>query len=348
MDLDSILKFEADTTLWCFKVALTFFLSTSIGWFLVQQLGQLAGKTDKIWKLTIPLLITPIIIFVVLRVTSKYFHSCDGVVADSFAFGVVAGIIIKLSLNKKPTNNSIRLIVFSSNGKQVEVMIDSPNELVGDVRNKIADAFRIHPSNRVLIETGKGGFVQDLSSPLLYSINSNLSLNSVDFFGLKTIVCYVHIKEEEDEKGPSEKVKSELTRHGSISRGVLNLLKSKAVVRCNESYYLTGKIATSNDIGKSFCVQMVDKFVAATLSNQHGPPIRLQKWNKSEVAASEKNGDSNASEPGNGTEDESDHNIPKLSKLESFTNMLKRSSVGKEEGEPIHNGDFVVLECDGK
>ena len=158
------------------------------------------------------------------------------------------------------------------------------------------------------------------------------------------MVCYVHIKEEDDR--PSEKVKAELTRHGSItSRGVLNMLKSKAVVRCNESYYLTGKISSSADIGKSFCVQMVDKFLAATLSNQHGPAIRLQKWNKNDVAASDKN---DASEQGNGTEDETDHSIPKLSKLESFTNMLKRSSVGKEEGEPIRNGDFVVLECDGK
>ena len=117
------LKTDGESSLWFVKVGLTFILSSSIGWVLVQQLGQLAGKTDKIWKLTMPLLITPIIIFAMLRITSKCFQSCDSVVADSFAFGVVAGIMIKLNSTKEKMTGSMKLIASASNGKQIEILI---------------------------------------------------------------------------------------------------------------------------------------------------------------------------------------------------------------------------------
>ena len=61
--------------------------------------------------------------------------------------------------------------------------------LVGEARNKIAEALEIIPASRLLIESGKGRYIEDLSKKLFNS-NDN---SSIDFFGFITCTCFISI-----------------------------------------------------------------------------------------------------------------------------------------------------------
>jgi hypothetical protein len=335
-----------------FKVFIAIVVSTGLGWGIIHHMSKLARGTEKVWKFTSAFLFTPLAIFAVLRLAAKYLD-CDIRVTDSFAFGFAIGIMGKLSAMSFDGSESIKLIVHDDKGKVFEVCLDNKNMLVGDVRNKIAEAGGIAPANRVLIETGKGGFYQDLSTPLVpLLINSNVSYTT-DFFGSKIFVCYVKINEEvkvesdsfdENDKNPSTKMNN--------TRKLIAMLNSRAEVRLEEEYMLYGRLQSSGPETKPFHIYMVDKFIAGSLTAPSPVQyIRFESWHhlsegayrdSETLSVSDNNFSVESSKKGGTGSPKSESLLQPL----MLTNILKRPQ--KELGKPIHNGDLIVLQNDHK
>ena len=269
---------------WYITSPVTALLSAAIGWELVQLFGQMAKNTDKLWKLTLSVFLLPLSIYLALRLSSGYFNY-DVEIADSFAIGIITGIVIKLSSDKPIGPVSSKLIAYDTNGKHVEIILDSLDILVGEARNQIADAFRVQPASRVLIETGKGGFIQDLNKPLLPRVddaNNNSTTITSDFFGSKSIVCYVKINDEdEDANGGTDR--NGLQRSGGKikARNIMAMLNPRIEAKYGEDYLLNAKYPSSRGEVKAFHTALVDKFLAATL-NVHATSsssiIHVAKW----------------------------------------------------------------------
>lgn len=324
-------------------------ITAIFGWFLVGRFGKISKTTENlnVWKLTLPILITPAAIFLVMKLSTVYFH-IDGLLSDSFAFGSVIGIIIKLSSDKPIEASVMTLIVYDVHGKHTEITLDV-DALVGDARNKIAEAFKVQPASRVLIETGKGGFIEDLQKPVALSLEAASSDTHTDFFGKRTFVCYVQINDEENDKLLSSDADKSPVQHSNLtSRNIMSMLNSKAEVKYGADYILLANHPASGHTTsvKPFYPQLVDKFLAATVSQQSNTPLRIEKWtNYSESSEL-------ASEAGSVSMTPSMNSIAPSSKtslrpaLDTFSSILKLTA--RDNSDPIHDGDLVVFETQGK
>jgi hypothetical protein len=274
------------------------------------------------------------------------FFNIDGLIADSFAFGSVIGIIIKLSSDKPIEASVLKLIVFDMHGKTAEITLEK-DSFVGDARNKIAEAFKIQPASRILIETGKGGFIEDLQRPLSLALEAAGSDVHTDFFGKRTFVCYVQIKEEDSDTDNVDTDKPLVSHHTNITpRNLMSMLNSKAEVKYGVDYILLANHPTSAHAHanvKPFYPQMIDKFLAATVSQQSNTPLRIEKWtNYSEVSEQ-------ASEAGSVSMTSKDlvkTSIPASSTTRAFSSILKLTT--RDDSDPVHDGDLVVFETQGK
>ena len=338
--------FENDFNLSYLKYVIVNIISAILGSLLVGRFGKYSKTTENVWKLTFPLLITPVIVFLIMKLSTIFFN-IDGLLADSFAFGSVIGIIIKLSSDKPIEASTAKLVVFDMHGKTAEITLDI-DALVGDARNKIAEAFKVQPASRILIETGKGGFIEDLQRPVALALEAANSDVHTDFFGKRTFVCYVQIKDEDYDADNFDADKLPVA-HGNItSRNLMSMLNSKAEVKYGADYILLAnhnQPASAHTANvKPFYPQMVDKFLAATVSQQSNTPLRIEKWTNYSDASEQ------ASEAGSVSKTPSVKTSPTpgriLNKLDKFSSMLKLTA--RDDSDPIHDGDLVVFETQGK
>jgi hypothetical protein len=320
--------------IWIIKVILSCLLSSIVGWSLVSTCRTLCRHTDKISNIASSIFITPICVFVFLRLTSSY-GLCDRVVADSSAFGIVLGTLAKLKT--VPTGNStIKLIVQQFNGKRVDVWLDREDILVGEARHKISETLGIVPS-RVLIESGKGKFIEDMSG-ILFKEVSNAS-RTTDFFGFITATCFISIKDLKEEK----KSELDLNKNDKLPSSYFkSLLKSQA--KYGDSFVLSAKINLTLSEKKAFHVKLNDKFVTASIANAIlAPPlVRIVNWNTAENCNSE-----TFSEIG----DNISVTTPSIASPPSKKPYQKDAAseyVDALAGTPIKNGDTVVIETEGK
>lgn len=323
--------------LWYFKVILSNLTSFVIGWVLVHKLRLLARNTDKIWKLTLPILITPISVFVVLHISSNY-GLCDRVVADAFAFGIVIGILAKLN-HKSDSNQMIKLVVHAPNGKRLEIWLTSVNEKACDVRDKIADALKIVPAkrNRIAFETGKGAALEDLSLPLFKALDTEKSLTT-DFFGYISSSCCISINSEDVPIPKSESADEH--DHGGPNglKSTLSLFKPKEV-KFDEHLLLTAKPPHASHDSKPFYISPAASFAAAAPNDQHqNTHIKFILWKYDQLDAFSEAGDSVM----NGG--------PSMKKRPPAAPAATRTHEQQENKrhEPVRNGDTVFIECDGK
>jgi hypothetical protein len=337
--------------LWYLKVILSCLVSFGLGWSLISALRKICRNTDKQWKLLTSVFATPISIYVLLSMASKY-DFCDRVIADGFSFGVVMGILSNLSL--KPTGKAtVQLIAHQITGKKQTVWLDSIDILVGDARNAIAEALQIIPASRVSIESGKGSLLDDLNAKL-FPFLSGSSID-VNLFGFTTVSCYINVKEEEESKSLQLDETVPRDRSSTHFRALIGNIKGEA--RYGHHLTLTAKATASTGV-KGLFVSPIEKFAAAAPIHQLAVPsilssamyVRMLSWNAVNAAAAPSVGGSEFGDTSTVHSSDFSPSTPAQSRsrgLISSASRLYKSAFEPSE-ESIKNGDLVVIECDGK
>ena len=334
--------------IWILKVIVSCLFSGSIGWIYVGLLRSVCRLTDKLWKLAFSVFTIPICVFVILHLWSSHGH-CDRVLADAFSFGIVIGIISKMRTNPEG-KSSIKLIAQEISGKTTDVWIDSLDIVVGEARNRIAEALHISPPSRILIESGKGRYIEDLSQKLFNS-NDN---TSVDFFGFITCTCFISVVDAaivpKDDKVVDQIEKSEPTYH------ISSLLNTKGEARYGELVCLIAKVPKATPDAKTLNISPVERFAAATPAHPMILPtasIKFIPWDAANAVFSA-DGFSDTSLPDSVVSSNGNYqkkgffNFPKKAKTNSIDNFIGAKVDLPEQGKPIRNGDIVIIECDSK
>ncbi len=308
----------------------------------VAYLRQSCRYTKRVKRLTAAIFLTPITVFVLLNAL-VVFGGLDRTFADSISFGIVTGIIVKLST--KPTGEgSIKLVAQQANdGKHIDVWLDSLDVSVGEVRNKIAEALCVVPSNRVAIESGKGAYMEDYNKPFFPLIDD--SSKTTDFFGFVTMLCYITVREEEkkrvtimDEVGDDD--------HKDKRSNPFRAILKKPEIKFGDAFSFLAKIAAASDPKASFNISCIDKFAAAApMSMQilNTSSVRMISW---EALVSEAGAADAISDAGDGISVSSAGT--KQGKSPKFSFRKKKADQTSKNGKPVCNGDTVVLECGGK
>lgn len=66
-----------------------------MGMLIVSHLRELCHRTNEVWKLASICYVLPIAVYVILNIAVAY-NLCDKLVSDSFSFGILTGICLKL------------------------------------------------------------------------------------------------------------------------------------------------------------------------------------------------------------------------------------------------------------
>lgn len=367
-DVDLLSNFLQAWWMFYVKILAALILSLFGGYGLVGLMRDRCKKSEVVWKLTLIVFSAPVFVFVFFSLCAE-FHICDRFIADTVSFGSVAGMLLKL-VTKPQGEKVIKLIVQEVNGKQNDVWINSSKLSVAEVRDKIAETLEITPSTRVSIESGKGRPIEDLSVPFFDHVDE--AHQSTDFFGFCTATCYISIAEVVPEEAAPDiewKVKEGDKRFNPFKL----LLDSR--IKYGDPFMIIGRSATSND-AKKFHISAVDRFAGAAPGN--APlfvQLKIYAWSSTssgdETVAGEDsktdngngNRDGNASVSGNksvnghahdwenGSEMASSVNTTGTRRSRSIVGMLFRRKVsdeGRMRGKPIHHGDQVVIEADGR
>ena len=175
-------------------IAIAFFLSAGIGWYMVEKIRHIYRTVNKLQLLALIPLVSPVIMFYLLHFLSVYAKIVNVVIADSFSFGFLMGILYTLSV--KPSGNyTIKLIAKrlpeegSDESFSNVVWLESKHVKVGELRTKLAIEMNVE-SERILIESGKGRILDDLESDFFKIMRDSIFI-SIDFFGYSTCTCYV-------------------------------------------------------------------------------------------------------------------------------------------------------------
>ncbi|KAJ1440499.1 hypothetical protein B484DRAFT_149131 [Ochromonadaceae sp. CCMP2298] len=325
------------------KLLSSLFLATFLGYSLIGFLRLRCRTTQMVWQLTLFVFSTPLIIFVCLSVLAEW-GLCDRLCADAISFGSVAGMLLKL-VSKPGGGKTIKLIVQQVGVEHRDVWLDNMDGTTGDVRRKISEQLGIAPVERVQIESGRGKILEDMSGSFFSQLSE--THKSVDFFGFVTATCYVDIQEEivqEEEEVIDWKQKDR--------KGKMNPFKALVGSRAKygDPFTFISRSAASEN-AKTFHVAPVDRFAGAATGN--APlfvQIKFLAWSAQHIH------DSHSSL---GLEDEPDEGGDGASEISSgghsvstrgFFGLLRRKTPdhGQMRGKPIHHGDSVVLECEGK
>jgi hypothetical protein len=312
------------------------------GYQFVAYLRQSCRYTKRVKRLTAAIFLTPIAVFVLLNVL-VVFADLDRTFADSISFGIVTGIIVKLS-TKPSGEGSIKLVAQQTNeGKHTDVWLDSLEVTVGEVRNRIAEALSVVPANRIAIESGKGSYMEDFNKPFFPLIDD--SSKTTDFFGFVTMLCYINVKEEEkkrvtilDDNGDDD--------HKDKRSNPFRAILKKPEIKFGEANSFLAKIAAAADPKASFNISCVEKFAAAApMSMQilNTSSVRMISW---EALVNEAGGVDAVSDAGDGLSVSSAGT--KQGKTPKFSFRQKKVDQTSKHGKPVCNGDTVVLESGGK
>jgi len=339
--------------LWYFLLVIFTAIAFGGGFYFIDVL-RMRCKSSKTAnkRLTILVFVVPIIAFVSLSLLA-YFGILHRVLTDGISFGIVSGLLLQLSM-KPQGPGSIKLVVQQLDGKCADVWLDSSEQTVGDVRNKIAEALNIHPVHRVCIESGKGIFLETLSIPFIPLIDD--SLKTVDFFGYMTLSCYIFVKEDDN---ANKKLDSSLNidrpeRDKKSNNPFLSILQ-KSEIRYIEPYALTAKIAGDAKARVNFHVHAIDKFAAAApnsnlqLLNMNTSTIKLHPWEEDVSSTRTADGLSENGDSVPSTSPTPSSHKPSISSTTSSGLFHKRKHTDYlSAGQPIYHGDVVVLECNGR
>jgi hypothetical protein len=306
-------------------------------------------KSEVVWKLTLIVFLAPVVVFVFFSLCAE-FKLCDRLVADIVSFGGVAGMLMKL-VTKPYGDKIVKLIVQQVNGDKQDVWLRSATLTVMDVRNVIADALSITPVTRVLIESGKGKPIEDLNQPFFDNIDD--AHKSTDFFGFITASCYITIAEPvHEEVAPADIEWKEKDRNKTFNPFKL-LLDSRA--KYGDPFMIIGRSATSDD-AKKFHISAVDRFAGAAPGN--APlfvQLKILAWNALSEdgpgAGGDESKNGNPQDWENSSEMASSVHTTNSRKSRGIVDVLfrrKRVDEGQMRGKPIHHGDSVVIESDGK
>ena len=295
-----------------------FIFSYLVGSLIVQESRKRFLRSGTKWQRTY--MLSPVII------TMVYFsvvHCCAclgylyELTADALVLGVLYGVISGLSI-KANFSFPIKLLIRQVGGEMMEMWFDNDIAVI-EVRKKIARKLAISPSNRILIESGKGKYLDDSSKSLLRSlIDSCITSNLLN---VKICTCDIFVKpfepdpEPEPEPGPDQ-----VGRPFTLGKSALSILMqvNRTEVKFGVEVVLTAKIPNAANDALSFYISPVDLYAAAAPSQQQ-KLIRFVKWIPENVA-------DNVSVAASG-----------------YTDIQTRQSIY-----PILNGDSVLLECENK
>lgn len=315
-------------------------LSFVSGYYIIHYLRDCCKSSKRPRLLTLLIFVVPLFVYIFLNFF-VWLRLLDHKISDTISFSLVVGILIKLSL--KPAGQStIKLIVQQLDGKTNDVWLDSLDLPIIDVRNKIGEVLGINPL-RISIESGKGKFIDDLTKSFLPMIED--SLTTTDFFGFVTVSCYIQIKEEEPQK-KRVSIIEDIDREQKKS-SLLSLL-SRHSLKYGEPIAMLAKIAISPDTKSSFNISAVDKFAAAAPTSMHfiNPAyVKILSWDHADSGANDTMSDIGDT---NSVSSASTHRANSGSGSGFSLFKRKRSEDKKSFGQPIYNGDTVVLECNGK
>ena len=329
---------------WYIKLTVTLGISLFGGYGLVGALRGRCKKSDVVWKLTLIVFSSPVLVFMLFSMLSEL-QLCERYVADAVSFGCVAGMLLKL-VTKPSGEKTVKLIVQQVNGEKHDVWLSSSTLTLLEARNHIAEAMGLAP-NRISIESGKGKALEDLTQPLFDHIAK--AHKSTDFFGFVTAACYITVSEEavEDDAGKDIEWK-EKDRNRTFNPFKL-LLDSRA--KYGDPFMIIGRSASSDD-AKKFHVSPMDRFAGAAPGN--APlfvQLKLYAW--SATAGSEEEGKAGGMEWDNSSEMGSS-SIQSTSTRNTGGGGLgsifrrRRPDEGQLRGKPIRQGDSIVVECDGR
>lgn len=334
---ESLSFFERNTLLWICVILLSCALAATAGYHFVGLLRNQYKKTGVITDLIILVYVAPIVIYIACFLLIE-FGLFDRVVGNSFSFGTVVGILLKLSA--KPSGSKvIRLIVKQVAAKPRDIWLDSLDLTVAEVQNAISDAFAVKPAKRVQLQSGKGSVLEDLKLPFFKQIDD--SQQTTDFFGYFTCSCYVKLLDQlEEENNASTGLKFGVSKEEStIFNPFKSLLDSRA--KYGDAYTIIARSAASDE-ATTFHICDVEKFAGAAPGN--APlfvQLKISAWNASDNINDEAK-----------SEDASVATTirTKSSSSSSMMSLLwhKKPKDIHMKGKPIMHGDSIVIESDGK
>jgi len=236
-----------------------------MGMLIVNHLRELCHRTNAVWKLASICYILPVAVYIILNIAVAY-NLCDKLVSDSFSFGILTGICLKLLVQPSGAH-TFRVMVRTSKQDKPPcvVWLASPDTSVSDAIAAIGERLNIVPSSRISVETGRGAFVTEVEKPLLQQLsaashpsrNSNNAANK-DFFGFTTAVCNVLVRDEEVVEEDSEEEEEMVV--GKRPANLTNLINSRGPVRWKDDLLLSANVGGA-DI--PFSVGSLDSYAAA-------------------------------------------------------------------------------------
>lgn len=206
VEMSTLMTFlQGEDGLFYLRVSAAFFVSFFVGVALVHSLRRLCIRTeeDGVWKLASVCYIVPVSSYIALQYAHDY-NLCNRVIADSFSFGILTGIVGNL-LKKPSGNDTVRLLLRTDPGKEPTntVWLKSDKSTLAEA----LDAIRIHlnlGTSQVSIESGRGCFLSDMNLPLLPQLHGyknhvlahgkEKDVLVVDFFGFTTASCDIVIQ----------------------------------------------------------------------------------------------------------------------------------------------------------
>lgn len=333
---------------WMLYVKLVLSLSGSLfgGYGLVGLLRDRCKRSEVVWKLTLIVFSAPVVVFVFFSICAE-FKFCERFVADAVSFGCVAGMLLKL-VTRPYGDKIVKLIVQQVNGDKHDVWLNTMDITVGEARNQIAETIGVTPVNRVSIESGKGKPVDDLTLQFFDLIDE--AHKSTDFFGFCTASCYISVAEPVQEESAPDIEWKEKERGKKFNPFKL-LLDSRA--KYGDPFTIIARSATSDD-AKKFHISAVDRFAGAAPGN--APlfvQLKIYAWSSTNVDGG-LDGEGKAGSPQdweNNSEMASSVHTVSTRKSRGVMDVIFQRKVtdeGRLRGKPIHHGDQVVIEADGR
>lgn len=271
-------------------------------------------------KRNILYVLLPVTVFLVLCVA----HAL-GLVTGAFLNVAVAGTISGIMMSITPAVFQSKQLILAVKREELtsEVHFENYDEVTARiVHSKIAESLSI-PSDNLKIESGKGGFVEDLDSSSLEDVIHSV----IETSEAHRSVCYVVVMDSNDGVIALEQHERKSSRNSIVSLLTNKLplppkLTMKAEVRLGTSVHMIGKMPNAADDASSFSVSCVQTYAAATTnSSAKHMPLKFWPWNS----------------PGSGHCHDSDE-----------TGSVAGLSTSTPDTGPVRSGSSVVIECEGK
>jgi hypothetical protein len=282
-----------------------------IGWSIITILRRIYKNTTSPLIVSVIPILSPIFVYIFFIILS-YFSLCTTNLADAASFSYMVGILWKLSENSTGID-TIRLCIHVFDLEEVkEIWLKNSEVTVSEAITMIANVLQVRPG-KVSIESGKGKFIDRLDAPLVPLIADD-TVNE-DLFGFSTVHCYVTVLHEQTNINLEDH-----HRRGSLARVAMNIMEHRGAIRYGLEVTLVGRIPNAANDSKAFEIRCVEMYAAAS--------------------------------PSGGTFVNSADIVRFIGWREATNNESSNNSVAKLElslsGQKIQNGDYVVLENQGK